>query len=167
MNFQCSWDGTVIGITISVIILLVALFIACFFAVKKHEKPKYQMIILIIVVIGTLVCMGVSGLYTPLNVSIQNQSISIHQLKGNTIIPIADIQEIRRCTEFDTKNSRKTFGGDGFFGDLGIFNNAQLGKYKMYVTNHSDRILVKTNEETIIFSCDNPDELINIINTMH
>lgn len=167
MNFQCSWDGTVIGITISVSILLLAIFIACFFVVRKHEKPKYQMIILIIVFVGVLACITVSGLYTPLNVSIQNQSISIHQLKGNTVIPITDIKEIRRCTEFDTKNSTKVFGDDGFFGNLGIFNNSQLGKYTIYVTNHSNRILVKTNTETIIFSCDNPDELINIVNTMH
>jgi hypothetical protein len=167
MNFQCSWDSSILGLTISVCVFLLVLFIIAFFVVKKRESPKYQMIVLIIVIIGFIAGIVVSGLFIPMEVSAQNQSIRIHQLKGDAIIPVKDIEEIRRCTEADTRNSKKVFGSDGLFGYLGIFQNTQLGKYQMYVTNSSNRILVKTNTETIIFSCDHPDELINIIDTMH
>jgi amino acid transporter len=166
MNFQCSWDNTTTGITVSVSIFLIALIAFSFFFVRKYERPKYQRIILIIVAVVIVASTITSILFVPLNVSVQNQSLVIRQLKGNTVIAAEDIKEIRRCTEADTKNSTKVFGSDGLWGYLGIFRNKQLGKHQIYVTNRSNRILVKTNKETIIFNCDQPDELVRFIETI-
>jgi hypothetical protein len=106
-----------------------------------------------------------SALPAPLNVSIKNESIHIHRLKGDIVIPIEKIVEIDRADDSDTKNSTRKFGSGGAFGYLGKFRNAQLGNYQMYVTNASQGVIVKTTDETLVFSCDKPDEIVNYIQT--
>jgi hypothetical protein len=113
--------------------------------------------------VGVLIFMALD---CPLKVSVKNESITIHQMKNNLIIPIETIEEIRLCDNSDTQNSRRTFGSGGAFGYLGKFSNLQLGDYKMYVTDVSKEILVNTNGNIIIFSCNQPEKLVQLVNTM-
>jgi hypothetical protein len=99
-----------------------------------------------------------------LSISVKDESIYINQLKGNIVIPIKDIKEIRRCTKLDTENSVRKFGSGGFWGYIGIFENTQLGKYQMYVTNYSNTILIKTDKGIFVISCNKPDDFKSLFN---
>jgi hypothetical protein len=167
MNIHCSWDTTVISITIvSVLILLGAiLMLAVKMRYYKRENRKFPVVFTGIgILVFTAVILG-SALFVPINVSVDNEKLHIHRLKGDIVIPIEKIEEIRRADDSDTKNSTRTFGSGGAFGYLGKFRNANLGNYQMYVTNTSQGVIVKTNDETLVFSCDRPDEIINYIQT--
>ncbi|MDR0541013.1 MAG: PH domain-containing protein [Dysgonamonadaceae bacterium] len=60
-------------------------------------------------------------------------------------------------------HSRRVFGSGGAFGYLGKFNNTELGDCQMYVTDASKKVLIKTSNETLVFSCDKPDEFIHFL----
>ena len=62
-----------------------------------------------------------------------------------------------------TGNSIRTSASGGFFGFLGKFRNESLGNYQMYVTNKSQSVLVKYDGQTIVFSCEKHEELIDFV----
>ncbi|GHT39232.1 hypothetical protein FACS189437_02000 [Bacteroidia bacterium] len=166
MNFQCHWDATVVSSTaIDVIVLLSIIVMFALYAIRHYrneEKLRSKaywlgaVIFVIVLVFPALFC--------PLNVSLQNESISIHRIKGDIVIPLDDIMEIRMVNGSDTKNGTRNFGSGGSFGYLGKFSSPKLGNYQMYATDASKMILVKNKkEEYIIFSCDKPEELIGMV----
>jgi hypothetical protein len=167
MNFHCPWDTTVISLTL--VYLLVLLGVIIMLVVKmKYYKREDMKLPAVFTGIGILFFIAViigSALHAPLSVSVKNESIYIHRLKGDIVIPIEKIEEIGRAENSDTKNSIRTFGSGGAFGYLGKFKNAKLGNYLMYVTDSSQGVIVKTDTETLVFSCDQPDEIINYIQT--
>lgn len=169
MNFQCSWDATVTSTTtINFVSMLVVIIIAIFFAIRywKREKKLHSLGCWLVVIIS-IILLVFPALFCPLSVSVENESISIHRIKGDIVIPFDDITEIRMVNDSDTENGTRNFGSGGDYGYLGKFSSPQLGDYQMYATDASKKILVKNNKgESIIFSCDRPDELIRIVNTM-
>jgi hypothetical protein len=168
MIFQCSWDTTVISITLITTAILLAVIIALFVKMIRYRKEKRNVPALFCL-LGVLLFISadiVSALFCPQKVSIENEAIRIHRIKGDIVIPVEKIEEIRLCNDSDTKNSKRTFGSGGAWGYLGKFNNRQLGNYQMYVTDLSKKILVKTTDENLIFSCDKPDEMVSRIQKM-
>jgi hypothetical protein len=167
MNFQCTWDSTVITSTVTALIILLLVGVMLFIKAahyRKNEEKLYAWGCLL----GVGLCIVVlffPALYTPLNVSVKDESIQIHRIKSDIIIPFKDIAEIRRCIDSDTKNAIRAFGSGGAYGYLGKFRSPELGNYQMYATDASKKILVENEQgEYLIFSCDKPDELIGIVN---
>ncbi|MDR2056874.1 MAG: PH domain-containing protein [Dysgonamonadaceae bacterium] len=169
MNFQCSWDSTVISITAitSVVVLSVAImFLVKMVHYKRNEEKLYAGGCLLGAVLS-IIALSFPALYTPLSVSVKDKTIQIHRIVGNIVIPFNEIAEIRRTDASDTKNSTRKFGSGGDFGYLGKFSSSQLGNYQMYATDASKRILVKNNKgECLIFSCDRPEELLKMVNSV-
>jgi hypothetical protein len=101
----------------------------------------------------------------PLSVSVDNNNIRINRIYKDIVIPVKDIEKIK-IVEGETRNSIRTFGSGGFFGALGKFRNDRLGDYKMYVTDASQAVLVKYDGQTIVFGCDNPEKLVEYVNSI-
>jgi hypothetical protein len=162
MNFQCSWDTNVFIITL---LFVVALLGAIAFLVVKavRYKREGQILTVCLLALGIVFFLGVlivSGLECPLKVSVDKETVRIHRMIGNVVIPIETIEEIRLYKDSDTAANVRKWGSGGVFGYLGKFSNPQLGDYQMYVTNASKKILVKTSDKIIVFSCNQPEELI-------
>jgi hypothetical protein len=166
MNFQCPWDTTVISITaidFVVVLLVIIIFLVKMIRYKRNGEKLYAWGCLLGSVL-LIIVLFFPALYTPTSVSVKNETIRIHRMKGDIVIPFDEIAEIRRVNNSDTKNGRREFGSGGHFGYLGKFSSPQLGKYQMYATNASKRILVKNKKgEPLIFSCDRPDELMSLL----
>jgi hypothetical protein len=170
MNFQCTWDTAVItSTTIAVITILGVIVMFALYAIHyRKEEEKFRSMLYWLGTIIFAVVLVFPALFCPLSVSVKNESISIHQIKGNIVIPFDDITEIRIFHDSDTKNGRRDFGSGGAFGYLGKFSSPKLGNYRMYATDASKRILVRNKkDEYLIFSCDKPDELIEMVNASH
>ncbi|MDR3218417.1 MAG: PH domain-containing protein [Dysgonamonadaceae bacterium] len=160
----CTWDKTVILTTIIVSAVILAIAIASLIALKKSQKRDgYSSFAKFVLSVVICIAMFTSFLFTPLSITVQDGLVQVKQIKGNLNIPVKEIKEIRLCTQSDTKNGRRTFGSGGYFGYLGKFRSAQLGAYQMYATNRSKKFLIKTNESTYVFSCDEPDQIIDYI----
>jgi amino acid transporter len=168
MKFNCSWDNTVLLITLITCVVLLAIVVYTLVIARKYKQKKRSITFLSVsVCLIVLLTLFIPLFYMPTSVYVNENTIVIHQLKGNTAFELKDIVEIRRATKNDTEKSIRTFGSGGLFGALGWFKSPNLGKYFMFVTNKSDCILLKNNERTVIFSCNNPDKLIEQINLPH
>ena len=166
MTFYCSWDNTAIIITIIYCIILLAAIVGVFRTIILFRKQKRTFFVWVNIVAIPLLLgiLFIPALFTPLNVSVENEFIRINRIYRDIIIPIEDIEEIRVHRSSDTKNSIRTFGSGGAFGYLGKFRNAQLGNYQMFVTNSAQKVLVRFNDQVLIFSCDEPNEIVNYVN---
>ena len=167
MNSACNWDTTVMLITIIVsafMLFLTGSFFIKFLSYWKLKKLFPALLVLFFSIISFF-SVSITAFHLPLKISVSNKQLSINRLKGNIIIPVENIKEIKICDKLDTKNSTRIFGSGGFFGYLGKFKSPKLGNYKMCVTNSSKKVLVKTDHETFIISCNEPEELVSYLKT--
>jgi hypothetical protein len=165
MIFNCPWDTSVIFTTSISFVIILAVAIALFVKMMHYKKAK-KSLTAAFCLLGALffICIEIiSATFCPRSISIENEAIYIHRIKGDVVIPLETIEVIRRGNDLDTKNAKRVFGSGGAWGYLGKFRSAQLGDYQMYVTDSSQKILVKTTAGTLIFSCDKPDEFVNCI----
>ncbi|MDR0541012.1 MAG: PH domain-containing protein [Dysgonamonadaceae bacterium] len=98
MTCHCSWDTSVILITSAFVIILLAagvsLFVKSTYCRKEGAKRNALFCLL-----GTLFCVGVlivCALDCPLRISVNNESVTIHKGKGNVVIHIESMEEIRQ-----------------------------------------------------------------------
>ena len=165
MTAYCSWDTTVLIITMLTNAVLLVVAIMCFIKFKLYLHTKF-FTPKILCFSSMLLCLGViimGALFLPLKVSVTNDEICINRGIGNVLIKTVDIREIRRTSTSDTQNSIRTFGSGGLWGYLGKMNSSGLGDYTIYVTNTSNMITVKTKDDVFIFSCDHPEEIVDYI----
>ena len=165
MIFNCSWDTTVSLITCGYLFILLIVIVGLAIPLVCHIKAK-QILSVTLLVLGILLVVGVllvPAIATPCRVSVENKTLTIHRVQKNIVISIENIEEIRLCNDTDTHKSKRTFGSGGAFGYLGKFSNKQLGDYLMYVTDRSQRILLKSDDKFLIFSCDHPEQLVDLI----
>jgi hypothetical protein len=166
MIYHCPWDTKVLTITVLTTIVVVAVAICLSFKAKYYRKERETWSAFGYLA-STLFCLGLLIFMAwdcPSRVSVEKEAITIHLVNRDIVIPLDEIEEIRLYHASGTYNLR-IFGSGGAFGYLGKFNNVELGDYQMYVTDSSRKILVKTADKTLVFSCDNPDELVDYVHS--
>ena len=70
---------------------------------------------------------------------------------------------MRRATPDDLRRAIRLRGSGGLFGYYGLFRSAKLGKFKAYVTDKNNRVVVITGSKTALFSPDDVDGFLNAI----
>lgn len=165
MIFSCPWDTKVSLITGAYVLVLLIVIVILSIRLVGYLKEK-RILPIVLFSIGVLFFAGiliVSAMDCPCKISLENETLTIHRVQKNIVIPIENIEKIRLCNDTDTRDSKRTAGSGGAFGYLGKFRNAQLGNYLMYVTNRSQRILLKTDAKLFVFSCEQPEVLVNLV----
>ncbi len=138
MTFAARWSGMLIGV--SVVITGVCLFAG--FAVGRGQ-PWLGALVLAMPVVAAL--FSVRG-YT-----LNPGMLQVKRLLWSTEIPLRGL----RNAEADPTllaGSWRTFGNGGFFSVSGWFYNKTLGKYRAFVTNHKDAVVLRFNDRTIVIS---------------
>ncbi len=76
--------------------------------------------------------------------------------KFDHVIALSEIDSVRLLNKEDFKWTIRTAGNGGLFGYTGYYMNNQLGSFRMFCTNHKNRILVilKARQDKIIISPD-------------
>ena len=165
MTSCCSWDSSVILITIVANIILLAVAIVSFIKYKAYSHTK-QSKTKVMCLSSALLCIAFiigGALFLPLKVSVTDTDIRVSRIIGDVSIQLSDIQKIERTNENDTKDSIRTFASGGLWGYLGKFRSPNLGNYTMYVTNASQMITIRTKENVYIISCNNSDKILEIV----
>ncbi|MDR3286056.1 MAG: PH domain-containing protein [Prevotellaceae bacterium] len=168
-EFICSWDKTALIITILTIVIVAVVSVALIVRLtgRYKLKGKNHGLVLSILIIAYLlpVILILPFLYMPTKISVDDKNLIVNQIKGKIEIPINEILEIRAIKTGDLSNNIRTFGSGGLFGYLGKFENPQFGNYQMYVVNKKNLFVLKTqNGKIYVFSCKNPEKLIQVIN---
>ncbi|MDR2806299.1 MAG: PH domain-containing protein [Dysgonamonadaceae bacterium] len=119
-------------------------------------------LITIIVAAGLLVLLGYFISASPSFIELNETEITLHRLKGNLTIPLNRITEIKPYKP--DKSELRYFGSGGWFGFIGSFSNATIGRYQSYVGDYAQAFLIVTKEDKkYVFSCENPEELIRFV----
>jgi hypothetical protein len=96
----------------------------------------------------------------PVKIKLEDGKIFVDQVKSGLSIPYNEIIEIRNYSKHDSQNTTRVFGSGGLFGYIGKFDNPQIGNIQMYVTDSSNRILIRTKTQNYVVSCKTPDLFI-------
>ena len=95
-------------------------------------------------------------------VTVDDAALVIHRQIGKVRIPLNVI------TKVETKNEigldLRLWGISFFFGHYGLFYNRSLGRYRAYVKNGDQLVVVHTPNRVHVFSCERRDELIAMLN---
>lgn len=166
MVFDCTWDLSVKLWTIGIgALLLFAFVVICKKAYLYAKQKSYLKTSLYGVLFGFIVCMTADTIISiPENVELTKEAFVINSLFTETKIGYSSIEQIRRVKTSDLKGECRSWGSSGFGGDQGEWKSTELGKYEKFSTNSENQIWLEiTDKNNIMFSCDNPDQLIELV----
>lgn len=157
-QFNCDWGTRTYLVTAVVLVILTGISIYMLWKRKRKLVPVFIIVLLWMFPITILFR------WMPTNIFVDDTNLIIKGIARNiAVIALENITSIERYEQ--TETTIRKLGSGGCFGDLGEFENKQLGIFQMYVTNEKNMVLIKTKTETYVVSCENPDLLIqHIIN---
>ncbi len=95
----------------------------------------------------------VAALFAPLGYTVDNMGIIVNRLGPKVCILHSEIKEIARVDRRQIGFSLRLLGSGGFMGSYGRFWSAGLGKYRAYMTNSKDLVLItRHNGERFLLS---------------
>ena len=142
--------------TIIVSAILLAVLIPSFFI-----KPEQGQDIVKSLAILPIIAFVIVYLLRPKNYSVSADKLLIHRMINNVEIDRNNIQSVQEIDESQVKNSLRTFGVGGFFGNFGKFWNSTLGNMTWYVTRKNNFVLIETKDQKkIILTPDKPEEFV-------
>ena len=159
-TFTTSLDKFNKTTTIIVIIFLLVISTTIFFLIPNGERNITDSMVFLPIIL----CIGVY-LFRPYNYSVSSDKLLIHRMMNNVEIDRNNIQSVQEIDESQVKNSLRTFGVGGFFGNFGTFWNSKLGKMTWYVTRKNNFVLVETKDQKkIILTPDEPEQFVASFN---
>lgn len=142
--------------TIIVIVFLLIISTTIFFLIPDDERNTIDLMVYLPIILCIVVY-----LFRPNNYSVSSDKLLIHRMINNVEINRNNIQSVQEIDESQVKNSLRTFGVGGFFGNFGTFWNGKLGKMTWYVTRKNNFVLVETKDhKKIILTPDKPKEFV-------
>ncbi len=100
--------------------------------------------------------------YSPLAVSVDDSTLSVHRSLRIKNIPLNDITDVKLCPP--TMGEHRICGSGGFFGYWGWFSQRDLGRYFAYYGKSSDCFLVTLKDgRKYMLGCQDPAEMIAAI----
>ena len=132
--------------------------------VAVQQIPQWWGILFKSAVIGGIfLAVGYSVTLIPLELKWDSSRIRITRLFSSTVIPLAEVRQVKKFPYASVESSIRTCGSGGMFGFLGHFKNEEVGRYVMYATELDNLVMVKTAGKTYVFSCVVREEFISDI----
>lgn len=162
MTVSFHWSTQVIIITCISLFFIIGGIIYVSYTTPPPEFFFIKLVINIPIIAILLYCFSL----TPYRLSIDCQMIKIHKFINSISIPLENIESIEELPVNFVQNSICAFGSGGLFGYLGKFKNKRTGNYWLYATEMKNLIIVKTSEETYVFSCAKSEEFITKVKNL-
>ncbi|MDR3286055.1 MAG: PH domain-containing protein [Prevotellaceae bacterium] len=156
-KFNVKWSLAVKIITAVCAVVLIAAEISLINSIFSDNNIwRIVAVFLIAVALGFI-------LVAPVSIQIADDHILLKRVLGKVVIYFDNIEKIEYYRH--SKHDIRVFGSGGYGGYLGVFSNAQIGKYSAYVGNLSQAFLIQLkNGKNYVFSCENRDFVIETIN---
>lgn len=119
------------------------------------------------VVALSIAIIALMALSIPRRIVADEEALEIYCISDFTSIPYESISSAREVTQKEMLLMVPIFAGVGFFGYYGCFLNLRKWELvKIYASRWSNFVEVTDKcEERYYLSCDNPQELVALINT--
>ena len=85
--------------------------------------------------------------------------LRIRRFGWHSVFPLSSL----RCAEYNPDamaRSLRTFGNGGLFSVCGHFKNRELGRYRAFVTDPKNAVVLRFGEKTVVISPDRPEEFV-------
>lgn len=157
MTVRFHWSMQVIIITCISLFFIIGGILYVSYTNPPPEFFFMKLVINIPIIAILLYCFSL----TPFLLSVDCQRIKIHKHIHSISIPLENIESIEELSVHFVESSICAFGSGGLFGYLGKFKNKRMGNYWLYATEMKNLIIVKTSEETYVFSCVKSKEFLS------
>jgi hypothetical protein len=100
--------------------------------------------------------LGLAAVYIIRGYSISNDAVFVHRLFWRTRLPVHHLQAVRVDPDA-MRGSVRVFGNGGLFSVSGIYRNATLGRYRAYVTDPANAVVLRFPSKTVVLSPAGPE----------
>ncbi len=136
------------------------LWIGAYVAVWLIEKPTFGALLLMIVILVAIYL--ISWLGVPRSVIVDNMGVGVRCVVKGVYIPAAEITGVRRVT-FKEVFNRSDDGAGGMFSITGSQRSRAIGRYKIYVRNTKEMVLIECTSGKYVISAEDGDRLVEDI----
>jgi hypothetical protein len=156
----------------------------------KHYEAPWSTSLIVMSVLTTVVCLGVSAgtwlnfatkhlpgvlnwvafiplgilfgtaLFTIRGYSLSSESIQVHRLLWQTVLPRAGLQSAQVDPQV-MRGTIRTFGNGGAFSFTGFFYNKRLGSFRAYVTDPRRCVVLHYANRRVVISPATPEEFVS------
>lgn len=149
------WSTFLKGISIAVTLLLLGLFllVACF--VPARTLPMLRAVVM---AVPTLILLA-SALFAVRGYELRDGVLHVRRLFWTTRVQLGELREALIDPEAGA-GSIRLFGNGGLFSFSGWFRNAKLGRYRAFVTDWQEAVVLRASVCTVVLSPADPASFV-------
>jgi hypothetical protein len=155
-HYEAPWSTSLIVMSVlTTVVCLVATAGAWLNLATKHLPITLNWVALIPlgILFGT-------ALFTIRGYSLSSDSILVHRLLWQTVLPRAGLESAQVEPEA-MRGSIRTFGNGGAFSFTGFYYNKRLGSYRAYVTDPRRCVVLRYANCRVVLSPGNPHDFVS------
>jgi hypothetical protein len=147
-HYRARWGALLVVLSTLLTVLCLGLACAEF---GRHGASAWVGWLLLALVVGC-------ALFTIRGYTLTPEALLVHRLVWTTSVPLAGLQSARRESLPFWRGIR--IGNGGFFSFTGWRYSPGLGFYRVFVTNHPDRVVLRYPNRTVVVSPSPADDFV-------
>ena len=161
-TFRSPFSKFMLGSTIVGMVLMHGAFMACMGCMARSGVGTGRFFTYLLIFAACVFVVLYAFCIQIRKVTLNDATLVIHRQIGKVRIPLNTITKVETKDEIGL--DLRLWGISFFFGHYGLFYNRNLGRYRAYVKNGDQMVVVHTPNRIHVFSCERRDELIEMLN---
>ena len=162
LTFRSPYSKFILVTTIIGMVLMHGAFMACMGGMVRSDLGSGRFFTYLLIFAACVFVVLYAFCIQIRKVTIDNAALVIHRQIGKVRIPLNVITKVETKDEIGL--DLRLWGISFFFGHYGLFYNRSLGRYRAYVKNGDQMVVVHTPNRVHVFSCERREELIALLN---
>ena len=162
LTFRSPYSKFILVTTIIGMVLMHGAFMACMGGMFRNGFGSGRFFTYLLIFAACVFVVLYAFCIQIRKVTVDDAALVIHRQIGKVRIPLNSITKVETKDEIGL--DLRLWGISFFFGHYGLFYNRSLGRYRAYVKNGDQMVVVHTPNRVHVFSCERRDELIAMLN---
>lgn len=162
LTFRSPYSKFILVTTIIGMVLMHGAFMACMGGMVRSDFGSGSFFTYLLIFAACVFVVLYAFCIQIRKVTIDDAALVIHRQIGKVRIPLNVITKVETKDEIGL--DLRLWGISFFFGHYGLFYNRSLGRYRAYVKNGDQMVVVHTPNRIHVFSCERREELIAMLN---
>ncbi|EFC69058.1 PH domain-containing protein [Prevotella sp. oral taxon 317] len=162
LTFRSPYSKFMLVTTIIGMVLMHGAFMACMGGMVRSDLGSGRFFTYLLIFAACVFVVLYAFCLQIRKVTVDDSALVIHRQIGKVRIPLNSITKVETKDEIGL--DLRLWGISFFFGHYGLFYNRSLGRYRAYVKNGDQMVVVHTPNRVHVFSCERRDELIAMLN---
>ena len=162
LTFRSPYSKFMLVTTIIGMVLMHGAFMACMGGMVRSDLGSGRFFTYLLIFAACVFVVLYAFCIQIRKVTVDDSALVIHRQIGKVRIPLNSITKVETKDEIGL--DLRLWGISFFFGHYGLFYNRSLGRYRAYVKNGDQMVVVHTPNRIHVFSCERREELIAMLN---